>query len=77
MFALRDNGTTEAVMALADGLNDASALFRHEIGYVFGQLQHPAAVDALVVTLGRKGEHEMVRHEAAEALGNEFRTVCY
>lgn len=70
MFALRDVGSTEAVLALAEGLNDRSALFRHEIGYVFGQLQHPAAVDALVETLGRQGEHQMVRHEAAEALGS-------
>lgn len=69
MFALRDVGSTEAVLALADGLHDKSALFRHEIGYVFGQLQHPAAEEALVATLARPGEHEMVRHEAAEALG--------
>jgi deoxyhypusine monooxygenase len=47
MFALRDIGNEEAVLALAEGLNDKSALFRHEIGYVFGQLQHPAAVTAL------------------------------
>ena len=70
MFALRDLGTEEAVLALAKGLNDSSALFRHEIGYVFGQLQHPAAVAALTEALARNGEHAMVRHEAAEALGS-------
>lgn len=70
MFALRDIGDTEAVLALAEGLNDKSALFRHEIGYVFGQLQHPAAVDALTVSLKKGDEHAMVRHEAAEALGS-------
>lgn len=76
MFALRDIGSSEAVLALAEGLNDKSALFRHEIGYVFGQLQHPAAVDALVTTLARPGEHEMVRHEAAEALGSIAAEQC-
>lgn len=30
MFALREIGTTEAVLALAKGLKDKSALFRHE-----------------------------------------------
>ena len=70
MFALRDLGTEEAVLALAEGLEDRSALFRHEIGYVFGQLQHPAAVEALTKSLQRHGEHAMVRHEAAEALGS-------
>lgn len=71
MFSLRDEGTAEAVLALADGLEDrSSALFRHEIAYVMGQLQSAAAVPALVATLRRKGEHAMVRHEAAEALGS-------
>ena len=32
MFALRDRGDTESVLALAQGFNDTSALFRHEIG---------------------------------------------
>lgn len=30
MFALREIGNTEAVLALAKGLKDQSALFRHE-----------------------------------------------
>ncbi len=47
-----------------------SALFRHELAYVMGQLQHPASVDCLLEVLGNKQEHAMVRHEAAEALGS-------
>ena len=71
MFTLRDINTDEAVLALAAGLEDqTSALFRHEIAYVMGQLQSTAAVPALVQTLNRKGEHAMGRHEAAEALGS-------
>lgn len=32
-------------------------------------MQHPATVPALGVVLADLGEHQMVRHEAAEALG--------
>lgn len=70
MFALREIGTTEAVLALAKGLKDKSALFRHEVAYVFGQLQHPASVPALTECLQDQNEVHMVRHEAAEALGS-------
>ncbi|CAN6609986.1 deoxyhypusine hydroxylase [Trichomonascus vanleenenianus] len=70
MFRLRDIGTTEAVHALASGFEDPSALFRHEIAYVFGQLCSPDSVPALIKVLGNEKEEGMVRHEAAEALGS-------
>uniref|UniRef100_A0A3B4BLE7 Deoxyhypusine hydroxylase n=1 Tax=Periophthalmus magnuspinnatus TaxID=409849 RepID=A0A3B4BLE7_9GOBI len=76
MFALRNLGTEEATLALADGLQCSSALFRHEIGYVLGQMQHPAAVPALTAALEHPGENPMVRHEAAEALGSIGRQEC-
>jgi len=69
MFSLRNLGTLEAVQALASGFGDDSALFRHEIAYVFGQMRHPASIPALVKVLQDEKEHHMVRHEAAEALG--------
>ncbi|KAG8785778.1 deoxyhypusine hydroxylase [Ceratobasidium sp. 428] len=78
MFALRDIGTASAVDALAAGLSDSSALFKHEIAFVFGQLLSPHSVPALIKTLEDANEDEMqefthsqdrVRHEAAEALG--------
>ncbi|QRV92331.1 deoxyhypusine monooxygenase [Ceratobasidium sp. AG-Ba] len=69
MFALRDIGTADAVDALAAGLSDSSALFKHEIAFVFGQLLSPHSVPALIKTLEDAQEDEMVRHEAAEALG--------
>ncbi|XP_064186174.1 deoxyhypusine hydroxylase [Anguilla rostrata] len=69
MFALRNLGTEEAVLALGDGLLCGSALFRHEIGYVLGQVQHEASVPQLQAALERAGESAMVRHECAEALG--------
>ncbi|KAM7013038.1 deoxyhypusine hydroxylase [Tautogolabrus adspersus] len=76
MFALRNLGNEEAVLALGDGLQCSGALFRHEIGYVLGQMQHPAAVPALRAALERSGENPMVRHEAAEALGSIGQEEC-
>lgn len=58
------------------GLRCGSALFRHEIGYVLGQLQHEAAVPQLVEALARRAESPMVRHECAEALGAIARPAC-
>ena len=54
---------------MAAGFADKSALLRHEIAYVMGQMQDPIAVDALSSALAAGDEHPMVRHEAAEALG--------
>lgn len=42
---------------------------RHEICFVFGELAHPASVPSMIGVLADEKEHEMVRHEAAEALG--------
>lgn len=76
MFALRDLSSppdlptaVPAVLALAKGFSDSSALFRHEIAFVFGQLSHPASIPSLVAALSDMNEASMVRHEAAEALG--------
>ncbi|XP_069353731.1 deoxyhypusine hydroxylase [Eulemur rufifrons] len=76
MFALRNAGGQEAALALAEGLHCGSALFRHEVGYVLGQLQHEAAVPQLVAALARPAESPMVRHECAEALGAIARPSC-
>ena len=77
MFALRDLASpphrptaVPAVHALAKGFGDPSALFRHEIAFVFGQLSHPASIPALTAALSNLDEASMVRHEAAEALGS-------
>lgn len=69
LFALREKGDTESVQAITDGLFDSSALFRHEVAYVLGQMQHSAAVPRLTTVLEDSAENAMVRHEAAEALG--------
>jgi len=69
MFSLRNIGTPEAIDALSAGFSDDSALFKHEIAFIMGQLSHLHAVPALLEVLERDDESPMVRHEAAEALG--------
>ncbi|GAA5996906.1 deoxyhypusine monooxygenase [Rhodotorula paludigena] len=76
MFALRNLGDREAVLALAKGFEDESALFRHEIAFVFGQLSSEHSVPALIDVLRRPHEEDMVRHEAAEALGGIATDEC-
>ena len=61
-------GTEEALDALMLGLADDSALLRHEICYVLGQLRQAKAIPVLVSLL-EADRDVMVRHEAAEALG--------
>ena len=69
LFALRNFGGPEAVHALASAFESESALLKHEIAYVLGQMQNDAAVPFLIERLEDLGEDVMVRHEAAEALG--------
>ena len=70
MFSLRNLNCPAAVLALTKGFQDKSALFRHEVAYVLGQLADPIAIPALASQLALvKEEHPMVRHECAEALG--------
>lgn len=81
MFALREIITHQekshpeeaaaAVQALGQALlHDDSALLRHEVAYVFGQICTPLSVSVLMQSLNNKAEAGMVRHEAAEALGS-------
>ncbi|NP_001128388.1 deoxyhypusine hydroxylase/monooxygenase [Bombyx mori] len=76
MFSLRNLGTTESINALGEGLKANSALFRHEVAFVFGQMQDERSVPFLKTTLEDTNEHEMVRHEAAEALGSIATDEC-
>jgi deoxyhypusine monooxygenase len=71
MFGLRNIGGVEAVKALCDCMliDKSSPLLRHELAYVLGQMQDITSAPALSKVLEDAVEHEMVRHEAAEALG--------
>ena len=73
LFTLRNIGTPAAIDALSSALlspNEVcSPLFKHEVAFVFGQMSDPHSVPALIKALEDDREAEMVRHEAAEALG--------
>jgi len=69
MFALRNMNSDASSLALCSGFRDDSALFRHEVAYVLGQMQKKVTIPALSDVLVNISEHRMVRHEAAEALG--------
>ena len=71
--------SVKAVIALGKALDDerTSALLRHEIGFVIGQLAFgmrasliPTCIAALEKSVQDSSEHCMVRHEAAIALGS-------
>ena len=69
LFALRNSGGPDALDALAAAFSSKSALLKHEIAYVMGQMQDSYAVPYLIERLNDHNEDLMVRHEAAEALG--------
>lgn len=77
MFSLRNLATPESILALSEGLKAGSALFRHEIAFVLGQLQHEITVPYLKDSLENSEENEMVRHECAEALGSIATPDCF
>merc|ERR1712183_302508 len=69
MFSLRNKADDVSVKALASGLGCSSALLRHEVAFVLGQVASPCAVSELMDRLKDEEESPMVRHECAEALG--------
>ena len=69
LFALRNIGGPDAVDSLASAFKSSSALLKHEIAYVLGQMQEDCAIKYLIERLEDLDEDVMVRHEAAEALG--------
>ncbi|CAF1387533.1 unnamed protein product [Adineta steineri] len=76
MFALRNIGSDEAVLAICEGFKASSALFRHEIAFVLGQLQSICSIPALHQQLSILDENYMVRHECAETLGSIGTDEC-
>lgn len=64
------------VAADSDSFILASRTYSHEIAFVFGQLSSPDSVPSLIDVLRRPHEEDMVRHEAAEALGGIATDEC-
>ncbi len=69
VFKLRNIRSPESCLILCEAFNSKSALLRHELAYVLGQMQMDEALPTLIRILSDDKEHVMVRHEAAEALG--------
>ena len=70
IFSLKAADSLQATQALEHALlHDASALIRHEIAYVLGQMSSNQSIPVLTRVLNNTHEDVMVRHEAAEALG--------
>lgn len=69
VFKFRNIRTVDSCMALCQAFSTKSALLRHELAYVLGQMQMDEAIPTLIDRLSDLDEHVMVRHEAAEALG--------
>ena len=69
VFKLRNIRTPESCLILCQAFDSESALLRHELAYVLGQMQMDEAIPKLIHVLQDTSEHVMVRHEAAEALG--------
>lgn len=77
LFALRNLNNDNATKAIAKGLSsEDSALFRHEVAYVLGQIQSPVVISELKERLSSLNESAMVRHECAEALGSIGTEEC-
>ncbi|XP_076273058.1 deoxyhypusine hydroxylase nero [Rhynchophorus ferrugineus] len=76
MFSLRNLATKASIEALGEGLKCGSALFRHEVAFVLGQLQDGYGIRFLRESLENCQENEMVRHECAEALGAIATNEC-
>ncbi|XP_022180734.1 deoxyhypusine hydroxylase [Myzus persicae] len=77
MFSLRDIASPESITILSKALSCGSALFKHEIAFVLGQLQSPLSVPYLKESLIDENQNDMVRHECAEALGAIATDDCY
>ncbi len=69
VFKLRNIRSPESCLILCEAFSSKSALLRHELAYVLGQMQMDEALPTLIHILSDADEHVMVRHEAAEALG--------
>lgn len=73
LFTLRNIGSSEAIAVICEGFfgsQSDSALFKHEVAFVLGQIQSLDSVDSLAKKLADLDENEIVRHECAEALGS-------
>jgi deoxyhypusine monooxygenase len=61
--------TKEVIGIIAKAFeNNDSALLKHELAYVLGQIQSEDAIGCLEEVLKTESEHPMVRHEVSRSL---------
>lgn len=71
------NDGNKALTAIGKALKcPSSALFRHQVAFVLGQIGNVASIPALQEGLGNLSDLGMVRHECAEALGSMGNDDC-
>ena len=75
LFTLRNRGQPADIELLGQTLvhykgDDKMSLFKHEIGYIFGQIQSLDTIPYLKEMVECQSENDIVRHECAEALGS-------
>lgn len=67
-LAASDHDAAEqAIEAISAAFADDSALLKHELAYVLGQMQDTRALPTLERVLKDEKEHAMVRHEVSIA----------
>lgn len=69
LASLSEDRLERVIEIISKGFADDSALLKHEMAYVLGQLKDTRALPCLNKVLSDEKEHAMVRHEAAEAMG--------
>jgi deoxyhypusine monooxygenase len=64
LFILRNVSGAQSIDAITRCFTSDSALLKHELAYVLGQMQDTSAVPKLISVLDNVHENPMVRHEA-------------
>jgi deoxyhypusine monooxygenase len=62
LFTLKSLKTNQAVDIIAQGFMDSSALLKHELAYVLGQMKLSHAIPVLTEVLSDVNQDEMVRY---------------
>jgi deoxyhypusine monooxygenase len=65
LFTLKAIGGSDAISVISKGFNDDSALLKHELAYVLGQMKDIRAISKLEEVLSNEKEDPMVRHEVS------------
>jgi deoxyhypusine monooxygenase len=65
LFSLKNVGTHQAIDIISRAFKHPSALLKHELAYVLGQMGEAYAIPVLERVLCDKQEDSMVRHEVS------------